>query len=620
MRREYHDYFHWSLQCSNIQNVVWHFISSFTRRIIRLFSISVMHYPGRVRSAYLNTLFNRHLEPNEVLQSRNQNFLDGTYFLKLAVGYFEYRCRSDWHKEFDDSEQYASLHRWGWLIFALIENGSKTTLEWGIHMVRSWLSELSPISNGLIGEPYTVSERISNLALFFLYYYKWDCSQVILPQDLRHALDEMALFLADRVEYHGESSTNNHIIQNARALIFAGCILGNQRYSELGWAILTESLPSLVTKEGFLREGSSHYHFLFTRWVTEIHFLFSSQFRQKDFYQQFTSIAKQLLEKCLFFLVQDPTTKKWQIPLIGDVSPDCTPAFLLSLPWSRNTRPLGVPTGPRGCTLDGYALLWESDNEAFEDLYYHGSEQANHFPESGWYRVDIGTICIFWHIENQRKKYFPTHSHSDTASCVLFRNGVPILIDPGRPSYECNNEFYEYSGSPASHNTLTVDNIGIAPNQRDRFYSLEYQNVLVEAAGWLFRDEYIFRIFDQGFYGLERGEISHTRTFYISENSIRIEDGFSGNRLHTILTYFHFSSKIMALCCDSGVELRHASGLECLFLVKNSDASFRILNGSHDPMGGWMFPEYGKAIPASTCVVRSQFVFPQKIEYLLSFT
>ena len=63
---------------------------------------------------------------------------------------------------------------------------------------------------------------------------------------------------------------NNHVINNARALLFASILLDIEFYSDLAFAILRSNLPELVSNDGFLREGSSHYQFIFTRWILEM--------------------------------------------------------------------------------------------------------------------------------------------------------------------------------------------------------------------------------------------------------------------------------------------------------------------------------------------------------------
>jgi len=127
--------------------------------------------------------------------------------------------------------------------------------------------------------------------------------------------------------------TGNHAFNNARGLLFAGIVSGLPYATELAFEIFKERLPKLVTDDGFLREGSSHYHFLFTRWVLEVQWILSGT-KNKELQSIVRPFAVNLVKRCWFFLVQNRKTKHWSIPLVGDISPDFPPEWLLSVPWS----------------------------------------------------------------------------------------------------------------------------------------------------------------------------------------------------------------------------------------------------------------------------------------------
>ena len=65
------------------------------------------------------------------------------------------------------------------------------------------------------------------------------------------------------------------MVNNARAIYLAGVSFDCPEWKELALTIIELGVPLVVTEDGFLREGSSHYQFLFTRWLLEIYYFAS---------------------------------------------------------------------------------------------------------------------------------------------------------------------------------------------------------------------------------------------------------------------------------------------------------------------------------------------------------
>ena len=96
-------------------------------------------------------------------------------------------------------------------------------------------------------------------------------------------------------------------------------------------------LPDLVSSEGFVREGSSHYQFLITRWLLEVRF-FAQSNNDFDFLKMLDKYCEKLESKCQFFQTGDTKDCLREYPLFGDISPDCSPEWLLHLSFSRLSR------------------------------------------------------------------------------------------------------------------------------------------------------------------------------------------------------------------------------------------------------------------------------------------
>ena len=155
--------------------------------------------------------------------------------IKLAAGTHKFKDWPNWKKNFNSHEQYVSIHRWNWLIYEVSKPDTKVDHDWGINMVRSWFHDMGILPNGAASESYTLGERISNISLFTREMTgNWD--QV--PKDIKQAIKYMAEYLAYRLEYLPGNLTGNHIINNARALLFAGHVSGSDEMIVLSRRIL----------------------------------------------------------------------------------------------------------------------------------------------------------------------------------------------------------------------------------------------------------------------------------------------------------------------------------------------------------------------------------------------
>jgi len=259
--------------------------------------------------------------------------------LILCADTFSFKKESDWVIEFKDQEYTFALHRWNWLLTSLSNNANNPAREWGLNMMRSWINKMMDDQNGYAWHPYTTGERISNAFMFgILTTEDFDNSKLtdILPNDIKSALNSMAIYLVNHLEYKGKGKTGNHVINNSRALFFSSILLDNKYYSDLAFSILKSNLPELVSSDGFLREGSSHYQFIFTRWVLEILWL-SKISNNSDIYNFVLPFSSKLVKQCTFFIINN-LDNDITVPLIGDVSPDFPTNWLSSLPLSTLAR------------------------------------------------------------------------------------------------------------------------------------------------------------------------------------------------------------------------------------------------------------------------------------------
>jgi hypothetical protein len=548
----------------------------------------------------------------------------------LACGYFSFDTLPDWQVEFDDIEQTMSLHRWNWLLTSLTSSSDlKKVGCWGVMMMKDWLSRMNIMKdNAAAWSPYTTGERICNGSIFLLKTYGWQ----YLPQDILNSFEEKASFLVMNLEYKPDGVVFNHLLNNARALYFGGSLLRSDNLRKIAMMIFKEETSRIINNDGFLREGSSHYQFLVTRWFLEVFWL-SGVTGDDRLYSELKGILHRMIQACWFFLVFNTVNVDWEIPLIGDVSPDFTPEWLKAVPWSGialdifNHEKIPVPPKEKG-----WAILFPANYESAtmpDDSGIFGGRSFVQFPESGWFRLDYEGITIFWHIEPTGSPLFPSHSHCDTGSFVLFLNGEKILVDPGRFSYMNDNEG-EYGITASAHNQVTVDGYDPFVYLRRTRYPEFYRKIIPEFHYRWMTAGFEFIIRHNGFGRISSAQISFERIFRVMKNRVYIQDNFSGKGRHNINTYFHWAPSIDVVPQNSDLRnfrIQGANKTSMMYFTlgdvikhnvsdrRKSDTSYANVKIIND----WYFPAYGRKVPAKTIVFTSETEFPAQNSYLLTW-
>lgn len=592
------------------------------------------HYPQPVRQAAKACMI-RKAGACGAIATTPRRPEKGTDSLRLATGYCEFSGSPAWESVFNDPEQTASLHRWNWLLTKLAEKRGADVEQWGLRLMRDWNERMMKHREGIPWTCYTTGERICNAILFLALADRSVSALQELPDDMTHALAAMAEHVARHLEYKGSESTGNHVVNNARALCFAGQALQFPSATGLAAAILRNDLPRLVGADGFLREGSSHYHFLFTRWLLEMLWVCRIT-REYELPARVEPFAALMVQRCWFFLVAQPLAGRWVMPLIGDVSPDCSWEWLIDLPWSGEAMRLyAPPILPRPIPKRGWASLFDGGGIPTDVTGIQGRrgfEEAptfQPFPESGWYRLDWGAVSLFWHVEPRGAPGFPSHGHCDIGSFNLYWNGVEIVADPGRLNYREDDSLGIHGVSAGAHNSVRVD--GYEPFvywHRGR-YPKFYRTGEVQVSWDVQPGRFALCLRHDGFSRLQGDAILFEREFRVSREGLTIEDRLSGRSRRTIATYFQWAPGVSVLQTED----RHAFRIEAGsadFHGRFSDGSashestasggqWQTSAGGTSEASGWYFPGYGEKIAACTLLLERQAHLPDAWRYSLQW-
>jgi len=534
--------------------------------------------------------------------------------LKLATGHLEMSGDPPWDRHFEDPEQTASLHRWGWLLSALAERIPERRA-WGIGLMRHWSARMGESGEGLPWDPYTTSERICNGLLFLILTKEQSDEEV--PEDIARALLAMATGLTGHLEYVAGGESTNHVINNARALYLVGQVLRQPVLTELALAMLGNDLRRLVTPEGFLREGSSHYHFLVTRWLLEILWI-ARRGGDSRIREGVEPVAALMVERCWYFLVFNDRTSRWTMPTIGDISPDCPWQWLQDLPWSAEAGRLYSPEGPGPAELSGWAALFPTSYPSTNVFRAKQSEPSvQSFSASGWYRLDRGALTVLWHVEPEGAPPFASHGHCDLGSCSLFWHGVEVLTDPGRMNYQAADPVGLYGVSARAHTSVLID--GLEPfvyHRRFRFPAA-YRAGQVEVS-WRLEDVFRLTIRHTGFARVYGDRINYSRTFAAGPDQLEIVDTVEGRGRHLVETSFQWAPNVTISAHDSGFRIAAPEFTASFQPAAAPAVRWRQLRGATSPdPGGWTFPGYGEQQETTTLVGEAEVTLPFTARYAL---
>jgi glycosyltransferase involved in cell wall biosynthesis len=590
-------------------------VSALRRRLSnRLMRHRDIHYPAQVKScaAAVRNLPVRH---QLIVEEPPPALPDGPRRLKLAAGYLYFDEWPNWGAAFSDHEQLVSLHRWNWLLRALTDEVKPIGADWGLALIRSWISAMTVLPRGDVGESYSTGERISNACIFARHTSgRWDG----FPTDIASALVSMAADLAQRIEYHDGELSGNHVINNGRALLFAGHCFARPELLALGRALLIERLPALISEGVFLREGSSHYQFLFTRWLLELRLL-AKETGDAETSALIVEYLPGLVEGCGFFLV-NATNGGVFMPTFGDISPDCDPEWLLDLLKLPIAYLNSTATGPSN-NLHGWAMLLsdrvlsnlEVPRQKVDTSFWRAYQQA------GWYRLDFNGWVAIWRIETPGGPTIASHAHHDGCSFVLYRHGKEVLIDPGRLNYG-KEPLGRYGFSGDAHNSLTLDGRPPLLSRGDRFIPERHRRTNCVVTCHEFEGMIKVSIEHDGFTRLGGGIERHTRNFTFSSDQVEIVDCFEGIGYYWMDARFHRPLKDSNKVAP-GFYSPLPDEFESEIWLQSLDIPSKICESSlvafDHPIGGWRFPKYGIKSAALTQRFVGPLTLPVECRYLI---
>lgn len=363
----------------------------------------------------------------------------------------------DWRKHYRDKEDTMALHRFGWLLRLLSENPSTNIIKMGYTWITDWIDFNGSMKSNISWESYSVSERIVNWLIFICATKSHLNVNNSMLKKINNALIDHVTYLSRNLEFRGDK-TNNHIINNARALYISGRILRLPFAEKIGKSIIKNETDKLLP-DGVLNEGSTHYQLLVTRTYLEIYWFA----HKTDDYEMINWIEKKIYNmiKVCHLLSIDLEGETNKIPFIGDISPDYPPDWFYGFPFTIND--------PRKRNKSKWFKLFNDFNvinnimgDTTKVSSFMNKNNTIIIKKNQWLKHKNDNIQVYSCIKNNSIK---SHVHQDEGSFSVFYKNTPIIIDPGLKNYVWDDSVTQSQVKAESHNCVLVNNLGLYPSK-----------------------------------------------------------------------------------------------------------------------------------------------------------
>ncbi len=423
---------------------------------------------------------------------------------------------------------------------------------------REWINA-NPVGRKPGWHPYPTSLRIIN----------W-CKADFEAEDLLSSLYRQAAYLYRNLETH---LLGNHLLENARALVYAGCFFGGQgeapEWLDRGLEIYREQTPEQILDDGGHFERSPMYHALMLEGYIDVLNLLSEDHPDWPWLAQTVEEMSDLL-----LSMTHPGSR---IALFNDATRNgaCSPKELLAY---------------AGRVLD----LQPERHSRFDETGYfvHVSDEA-------YLIIDGGRVG---------PDYLPAHAHADIFSYELSIDEILFIVDTGVYEYEAG-DMRDCVRSTRAHNTVCVDGVDQAECWDSFRIARRYppHNVSFMQQGGQTRFEGCF----DGYTQLTGDQISHRRCIGAnrSECRITIEDSVTGEGRHTVESRIHLHPDVQVERNRDYISLERA-GRDVRISARDSTVRFE---------NGWYCPEFGLRESNTVIVLEDDHPLPTRLGYSIRY-
>jgi uncharacterized heparinase superfamily protein len=430
-------------------------------------------------------------------------------------------------------------------------------------LCREWISA-NPAGQQPAWHPYPTSLRIIN----------W-CKAAPREAQILTSLYEQAAYLYRHLETY---LLGNHLLENARALIYASHFFGDQgeapEWGKQGLEIYRTQTSEQILPDGGHFERSPMYHALMLEGYLDVLNLLGP-------IEENEKLSGHLVD----------TARRMTGFLVALTHPDGQFAQ-----FNDTVRGEAVSTS----RLVAYAQ---------EVLEYEQFPTSTSFEETGYYVYEDEDVYFVIDGGSIGPDYLPGHAHADIFSYELSIDRNRWIVDTGVSTYESGSD-RRYERGTAAHNTVTVDGADQAEcwgsfRVARRFPPSDVSYKHAE-------DGASFQGCFDGYASLLGDDITYERRVFIDAlgQAIRVEDLVTGRGHHCIESRIHLHP-------DVKVEAREADSIQLSrgeHLVHVSVDQGNLLLDT-----GWHAPEFGMRKETHVLVIKLSEELPVTCSYVIRY-
>ena len=423
----------------------------------------------------------------------------------------------------------------------------------------SWI-RANPPGTAVAWHPYPTALRIVN----------WCRAELDTPEILG-SLYQQAAFLYRNLETY---IYGNHLLENARALVMAGCYFAGQgeadKWLEKGVRLYLEESREQILPDGGHYERSPMYHALMLEGYLDVLNVLPDD---HNAISQLEVISGKMITFLASIQCPDGT-----VPLFNDSTHEIASPPGDVLHYARSL------LNKEPCILN-----------TFKDSGYFV------FRDQGLFlAIDGGPVG---------PRYLMAHAHADIFSFVLSVGGIPFVVDSGVYEYQAGT-MRDYVRSTKAHNTVVVDDM----DQVECWGSFRVARRSVPEAV-MFKQESETAQFVGEFSGYSKligDDITHQRKVLLhkTDRTVTIEDQVKGNSEHLVESHLHLHPDVSIKEKGNGVYELLSQGVRCRLIA--SSGKFEVRESLY-------CPRFGIKMKRKNLVLNYQGPLPIKLEYTFSY-
>lgn len=421
----------------------------------------------------------------------------------------------------------------------------------GSQIIDNWIVNNPPIY-GVGWEPYPMSLRIVNWLRFYLSNDDSTASSKCSLYIQTQALNQM-------VEFH---LLGNHIIANAKALVFSGCFFEGEEADEWlkkGLFILDRELKEQILDDGANFELSPMYHNIILEDILDL-----------------INLSRTINEDSL-----NSRVSNWEVIASKMLSyastmthPDGDVSFF-------NDSAIGI--SPKLERLKEYARFLDVDIPAVQD------SRVILLEDSGYVVAKVKDKKLIIDAAKVGPDYIPGHAHADTLSFELSIGKQRVLVNSGTSVYGLGEERLRQRKTEA-HNSVVVD----GEDSSEVWGGFRIARRAYPASPVVSDDGQVVHVecSHNGYMRLP-GKVRHSRTWELSEDSLIISDKLTGS-FNKAQAHYHFHPSIDILYEGDDIILQ---------MPDSSRFQVHIHGSSSVVVDSTWHPEFGISIPNKKLII-----------------